>query len=62
MFSLDLTRPLISVQDDWDASEDEKPKTSAPIATAAAGKKKMSLKQKLAEKERQSAEPVRWFA
>ncbi|WWC90749.1 uncharacterized protein L201_005686 [Kwoniella dendrophila CBS 6074] len=41
-------------QDDWDVSEDEKPKASAaPVAPA---KKKMSLKQKLAEKERLAAE------
>ena len=42
-------------QDDWDASEDEKPKASA-TAAAAPAKKKMTLKQKLAEKERLAAE------
>ncbi|OCF37896.1 translation initiation factor 3 subunit J [Kwoniella heveanensis BCC8398] len=41
-------------QDDWDVSEDEKPKASA--APAAAPKKKMTLKQKLAEKEKLAAE------
>ncbi|KAK8854852.1 hypothetical protein IAR55_003591 [Kwoniella newhampshirensis] len=41
-------------QDDWDVSEDEKPKPST--TTAAPVKKKMTLKQKLAEKERLAAE------
>ncbi|WRT68356.1 uncharacterized protein IL334_005332 [Kwoniella shivajii] len=42
-------------QDDWDVSEDEKPKAATTSAPAPA-KKKMSLKQKLAEKERLAAE------
>ncbi|WWC63250.1 uncharacterized protein I303_105850 [Kwoniella dejecticola CBS 10117] len=41
-------------QDDWDVSEDEKPKAAPP--SIAPAKKKMSLKQKLAEKEKLAAE------
>ena len=48
---------LTSRQDDWDASEDEKPK-AAPAGTVAPARKKMTLKQKLAEKERLAAEAV----
>lgn len=43
-------------QDDWDASDDDKPK--AGTVPGAAPKKKMTLKQKLAEKERLAAETV----
>jgi hypothetical protein len=49
----------IHKQDDWDASEDEKPKATA-TGPAVPAKKKMSLKQKLAEKERLAAEGVSW--
>jgi len=44
-------------EEDWDASEDDKPKSSAPVAAAAPAKKKMTLKQKLAEKERVAGVP-----
>jgi len=44
------------VKDDWDKSEDEKPKAAA--TTTAAPKKKLTLKQKLAEKERLAEEKV----
>ncbi len=53
-----LDRWLTRHQDDWDASEDEKPK-AAPTGTAAPTKKKMTLTQKLAEKERLGAEEVK---
>lgn len=42
-------------QDDWDKSEDEKPKAQAAVAPP---KKKLTLKQKLAEKERLAQEKV----
>lgn len=47
-------------KDDWDVSDSEKPKkTAAPAPSGAAPvKKKMTLKQKLAEKERLAAEKV----
>jgi len=49
--------PLTTPKDDWDASEDEKPK-AAPATNTAAIKKKSTLKQKLAEKEKLAAEAV----
>lgn len=45
------------MQDDWDASDDDKPKPAAGTATAPM-KKKKTLKQKLAEKEAAAAEAV----
>jgi len=52
----------VVVKDDWDVSDSEKPKKPAAAANAgtnsAPPKKKMTLKQKLAEKERLAAEPV----
>ena len=51
-----VTQRTADSKDDWDKSEDEKPKASA--TTAAAPKKKMTLKQKLAEKERLAEEKV----
>ncbi|KAK4689502.1 translation initiation factor 3 subunit J, partial [Tremellales sp. Uapishka_1] len=47
-----------SEEDDWDASDSDKPKAKATTngAPAVAPKKKMTLKQKLAEKERLAAE------
>ena len=57
--SIPFVPSLTSEQDDWDVSEDEKPKLAASTTAAAApAKKKMSLKQKLAEKERLAAEGV----
>jgi hypothetical protein len=51
-----IQRGQRSRQDDWDKSEDEKPK--AKVAAPAPAKKKMTLKQKLAEKERLAQEKV----
>jgi hypothetical protein len=51
-------------QDDWDVSDDDKPKPKATTTTTTASapiKKKKTLKQVLAEKEKKAAEAVSCF-
>jgi translation initiation factor 3 subunit J len=46
-------------QDDWDKDSEDEKKAKTSTSAAAPTKKKMSLKQKLAEKERLAQEKVR---
>ena len=53
----DIARRAADIQDDWDASEDEKPKAAAKAAPPPPVRQK-KLKDKLAEKERLAVCPL----